>query len=151
MQKEKQLLRQSGFLFLIYQHVLINLKEWLNWPHMLGIANKCAQQLVIRTAVLLWSDALPGSYGNSCTSSSDTLLAEPADGGLECEGWTEQLWVSATAQPSLLCPFSLSKVYKVFPPSYITKPYSLLFFIDCNASSMALGMAVSICRLVRYF
>lgn len=68
---------------------------------MLGIANKCAQQLAIRTAVLLRSDALPDSYGNLCTSSSDTLLAEQADGGFECEGWTEQLWVSATAQLTL--------------------------------------------------
>lgn len=74
---------------------LIKLKEWLSWPHMPGTANKWAQQLGIITAVLLWSGALPDSFSNLCTSSPDTLLAEQADGGFECEGWTEQLWVSA--------------------------------------------------------
>lgn len=80
---------------------------------MLGITNKCAQQLAIRTAVLLRSDALPDSCGNLCTSSSDTLLAEQADGGFEYEGWTEQLWVSATAQLTLSFSFehSLQNVF----------------------------------------
>ncbi len=82
MRKEKQLLTPSvpAFFSSLSAH-LIKLEEWLIWPHMLGIANKWAQQLAIRTEVLLWSDALPDSYDYLCTSSPDTLLAEPADGG----------------------------------------------------------------------
>lgn len=52
----------------------------VKWSNLLSIPNKLAQQLAIRDAVLLQTDALPDPCADLWTF-PDTLLAERADGG----------------------------------------------------------------------
>lgn len=78
--KSSCLVSRSWLSSLHLSKCLIKLKVWLNWPHLLTIANKWAQQLVIGVVLLLWVDSLPDP--DNLWTSSDTSLAEQADG--EC-------------------------------------------------------------------
>lgn len=144
--KGKQLLGLSVRLSSLHLSTcLIKWKEWLNWPRVLGGANKWALQLAIRPAARLWSDALPDSYGNLCTS-PDTLLAELADGGFECEGMDRTaVGFLLDAAKFTLSFIPLSKVYKMFPPTCLTWEFYYSFF---PSVSCLLAIAASTLCLV---
>lgn len=86
---------------------------------------------MISTAVLLRGAALPDSYARLCTSSSDTLLAGPADGGFASSvrhGGTdsEQLSVSAATRPSLLTLLFQNVSYTMFNAEAPQRAFLLL-------------------------
>lgn len=97
---------------------------------MLSIANKWAQQLAITTAVLLWSDALPDSYGNLWRSSRDTLLAEQADGGYV---WARGMDRTAVGFRYSTAKFTLSFFFKQSPQSVSSTKFNEVkkfFFVN---------------------
>lgn len=75
--KSSCLVSRSWLSSLHLSECLIKLKVWLNWPHLLTVANKWAQQLVIGAVLLFWVDSLPDP--DNLWTSSDWLSRQMAN------------------------------------------------------------------------
>lgn len=98
---------------------------------MLSIANRWAHQLAITTAVLFSAMhcQTPMIIHGHPLVTHYWLRRQMVD-VFECEGWTEQLWVSATTQPSLrLQAKSTKRLLHYLQTSQVSRTVSIIFHL----------------------